>query len=139
MGLEIGLHPNNWFVLVLYSNCTQSNSVSLHLRHFLCRTCGILYAGLAAFCMQGLRNLQYFICRACGICSMLYVGLAAFAAFCMQHFVCRTCYFQSCTVILSVVQTDTRHSFCISLNNFFHGSIGFVQLKSVINTLDKLM
>jgi hypothetical protein len=46
-----------------------------HLQHFVCRTWGILYAGLGAFCMQ---DLGHFVCRTWGI---LYAGLAAFVTF----------------------------------------------------------
>ena len=96
-----------WAANLIVTTKEHCNYNLWHLQHFVCRTCGIcsiMYAGLAAFCMQDLnatglvafcmQDLGHFVCRTCGI---LYAWLAEFTVFCMQglrhlqHVVCRTC------------------------------------------------
>ena len=107
-----------WAANLIVTTKEHCNYNLWHLQHFVCRTCGIcsiMYAGLAAFCMQDLnatglaafcmQDLRHFVCKTCGIlyarlaefcmqdlrhfvyrtCGILYSGLAAFAAFCMQY------------------------------------------------------
>ena len=113
-----------WAANLIVTTKEHCNFNLWHLQHFVCRTCGIcsiMYAGLAAFCMQDLnatglmafcmQDLGHFVCKTCGI---LYARLAA----CciqdlrhLQHFVCRTCDILY-TELAAFCMQDLRHFVC---------------------------